>query len=80
VRAAAIEGYVIKGFMDMTKEQIRPQSVTVAGPPRDLLSKLYREIGIAAVAGALEASARKAQKPSQNRKDIPAILRNDEAA
>jgi hypothetical protein len=66
--------------MDMTKEENAPQSVTAAGRQRDLLSKLYREIGISAVAGALAASARKPQKPSQNRKDIPAILRGDEAA
>ena len=66
--------------MDMTKEQNALQSVAAAGRPRDLLSQLYREIGISAVAGALEASARKPQKPSQNRKDIPAVLRGEEAA
>ena len=66
--------------MDMTKEQNMPQPVAAANRPRDLLSRLYREIGISAVAGALAASARKPQKPNQNRKDIPAILRGDEAA
>jgi hypothetical protein len=66
--------------MDMMKEQNVPQPIAAAGRPRDLLSRLYREIGISAVAGALAASARKPQKPSQNRKDIPAILRGDEAA
>jgi hypothetical protein len=66
--------------MEMTKEETAPQSAAAAGRPRDLLSKLYREIGISAVAGAIEASARKPQKPSQSRKDIPAILRGDEAA
>jgi hypothetical protein len=64
----------------MTKEQNAMQSVAAAGRPRDLLSKLYREIGISAVAGALEASARKPQKPNQSRKDIAAVLRSDEAA
>jgi len=64
----------------MTKEQNAMQSVAAAGRPRDLLSKLYREIGISAVAGALEASARKPQKPSQSRKDIPAVLRSEDAA
>ena len=64
----------------MTKERNMPQPIAAASRPRDLLSRLYREIGISAVAGALAASARKPQKPSQNRKDIPAILRGDEAA
>jgi hypothetical protein len=64
----------------MTKEQSALQSVAAAGRPRDLLSKLYREIGISAVAGALEASTRKPQKPGQSRKDIPAVLRSEEAA
>jgi hypothetical protein len=41
---------------------------------------LYREIGSPAAAAALEASARKPQKPSQKRKDIPAVRRNDKAA
>ena len=53
---------------------------TAASGPRDLLSRLYREIGISAVAAALEATSRKPQKPNQKRKDIPAVLRNDEAA
>jgi hypothetical protein len=66
--------------MDMTKEESAPQSAAATGRPRDLLSKLYREIGISAVAGAIEASARKPQKPSQSRNDLPAILRGDEAA
>jgi len=66
--------------MEMTKEQNMPQPIAAASRPRDLLSRLYREIGISAVAGALAASSRKPQKPSQNRKDIPAILRGDEAA
>ncbi len=64
----------------MTKKQTALQSVAAEGRPRDLLSKLYREIGISAVAGALEASTRKPQKPSQSPKDIPAVLRSDEAA
>jgi hypothetical protein len=45
----------------------------------DLLSSLYRNIGISAVAGALESSARRPQKPAPIRPaDVPAILRNDD--
>jgi hypothetical protein len=66
--------------MEMVTEQDAPQSTAAANRPRDLISKLYREIGISAVAAALEASARKPQKPSQSRKDIPAVLRGEEAA
>jgi hypothetical protein len=63
----------------MSTEQDTKQPAAASGP-RDLLSRLYREIGISAVAAALEASARKPQKAAQKRKDIPAVLRNDEAA
>lgn len=49
------------------------------GSIADLLSKLYREIGISAVVAALEATAHKPQKPVHNRKDLPAVLRDDEA-
>lgn len=66
--------------MEMTADQkIAEKSATPNGA-RDLISRLYREIGISAVAAALEATARKPQKPSPNRKDIPAVLRGDEAA
>jgi hypothetical protein len=63
----------------MSTDQSIPQAAAT-NAPRDLLTRLYREIGISAVAAALEASAHKPQKPSPKRKDIPAILRNDEAA
>jgi hypothetical protein len=66
--------------MDMTTEHDAPQSTAAANRPRDLISKLYREIGISAVAAALEASARKPQKPSQSHRDVPAVLRGEEAA
>lgn len=46
--------------------------------PVDLQAKLYREIGISAVAAALEWSARRPQKPTPIRAaEIPSILRND---
>ena len=48
-------------------------------PEPDLCDQ-YGKIGISAVAGALEASTRKPQKPGQGRKDIPAVLRGEEAA
>lgn len=46
----------------------------------DLQAKLYREIGISAVAAALEWT-RRPQKSTQARVvEIPAVLRSDEAA
>lgn len=53
---------------------------SAANRPRDLISRLYREIGISAVAAALEAGAAKPKKPAPARKDYPPFLRNDEAA
>ena len=64
----------------MVTEPNIPQPAAATGRSRDLLSKLYREIGISAVVAALEATAPKPQKPAQNRKDLPAVLRGDEAA
>jgi hypothetical protein len=63
----------------MSGDQKTPPASAASGS-RDLLARLYREIGISAVAAALEAISRKAQNPNQKRKDIPAVLRNDEAA
>jgi hypothetical protein len=62
-----------------TKQNIL-QPAAATGRSRDLLCKLYREIGISAVAAALEATACRPEKPVQNRKDFPAVLRGDEAA
>ncbi|MGI8569404.1 MAG: hypothetical protein ACR2KT_10205 [Methylocella sp.] len=64
----------------MSTDQNIPQKAAASNRPSDLLSMLYREIGISAVAAALEATARKPPKPSQSRKDIPAVLRDGEAA
>ena len=64
----------------MTSSQKAPQKSTAPSGARDLISRLYREIGISAVAAALEATARKPQKPAPSREDIPAILRDEEAA
>ncbi len=64
----------------MNTDQNVSQKTAASNRPLDLISRLYREIGISAVAAALEAAAHKPQKPPQNRKDIPVALRNDEAA
>ena len=58
----------------MVTEQSIPQTAAATGRSRDLYSKLYRKIGISAVVAALEAT-----KPMRNRKDFPAVLRDDEA-
>lgn len=65
--------------MKKTIEQKNSQN-SAPEAARDLISRLYREIGISAVAAALEATSRQPQKPSPVCKDIPAVLRNDEAA
>jgi hypothetical protein len=59
----------------MVTEQSIPQTAAALGRSRDLLSKLYREIGISAVVAALEAT-----KPMRNRKDFPSALKESEAA
>lgn len=64
----------------MTLDQKIAEKSAASNGARDLISRLYREIGISAVAAALEATARKPQKPLPSRKDIPAVLRGDEAA
>ncbi len=64
----------------MSTDQNIPQKAAVSNRPPDLLSRLYREIGISAVAAALEATARKPQKAAPSRKDMPAALTDGEAA
>jgi hypothetical protein len=65
----------------MTEQDTSPKPVAPQNVPRDLLSRLYREIGISAVAAALESTVRKPQKATQVRtQELPAILRDDEAA
>jgi hypothetical protein len=66
--------------MEMSTDKNIPQEAAAPNRPTDLLSRLYREIGISAVAAALEVTAHKPQKPAPIRKDIPAVLRDDEAA
>jgi hypothetical protein len=66
--------------MKMTLDQNGAKQFAAPNGHRDLISRLYREIGISAVAAALEATSRKPQKPLPSRKDIPAVLRSEEAA
>jgi hypothetical protein len=47
---------------------------------RDLLARLYREIGISAVAAALQIPTPKSETGLESRRDIPAMLRKDLAA
>ncbi|WP_026608251.1 hypothetical protein [Methylocapsa acidiphila] len=64
----------------MTQQDAASNTATRSNGAHDLLSRLYREIGISAVAAALE-STRKPQKPAQvQTQPLPAILRDDEAA
>jgi hypothetical protein len=65
----------------MTEQMTASQTVTPKNGPRDLLSRLYREIGISAVAAALESSAREPKKAAPVRHaEFPAFLRDDRAA
>jgi hypothetical protein len=61
--------------------QHAPEPAIRQARPADLLSSHYRNIGISAVAGALESSARRPKKPAPVREvDLPAILRDDTTA
>lgn len=54
-----------------------------SGHPHDLLARLYREIGISAVAAALDAMARPTAAANVEPLDvrrIPAVLRSDDIA
>lgn len=65
----------------MTEQDASPRPSVRQNGPRDLLARLYREIGISAVAAALESSVAKPPKPAQILKsEIPAVLRDEEAA
>ena len=47
---------------------------------RDLLKRLYREIGISAVAAALQIPVREPDRHRPSAKDIPAVLRGEDKA
>lgn len=63
----------------MIPDQKIAQNHAAPNRPRDLISGLYREIGISAVAAALEATAPKSQYALPSRKDIPVIQRAEVA-
>lgn len=51
------------------------------GHPHDLLARLYREIGISAVAAALEVTgAPEAEKKGEKPRDLPAMLLGEDLA
>ncbi len=56
----------------MATERDIPQPATMSRSD-DLVSKLYRQIGISALA----ATAHKPQKSMRNRRNIPAVPRDD---
>lgn len=61
-------------------QQIKPeQPAPQANGARDLLSRLYREIGISAVAAALESTRRPKKAPVEDSKN-PAVIREEKAA
>jgi hypothetical protein len=66
---------------EQDKRQDNPQEPAPRQPngPRDLLSRLYREIGISAVVAALESSKRPTAKPIEPGQN-PAVLREEKAA
>lgn len=64
----------------MTTQSQTNETTVPKNGPRDLLSRLYREIGISAVAAALESSSA-SKKPQPDRPaEFPAFLRDDRAA
>lgn len=63
----------------MAQTETRQNISSAQNGARDLLAKLYREIGISAVAAALESNRRATVKqadPAQN----PAVIRDEKAA
>jgi hypothetical protein len=64
----------------MMPDQKSAEKHSAPNSHRDLISGLYREIGITAVVAALEATAGKSQKPLPSHKDVPAVLRGEMAA
>lgn len=64
----------------MTTQSASNQTAARENGPRDLLSRLYREIGISAVAAALQSSAAPKQPQPSRPAEFPAFLRDDRAA
>ena len=64
----------------MKSDQKFAQSHATRHGSCDLISGLYRKIGISAVAAALEATASKSQNAVPSCKGIPTVLRGEVAA
>jgi hypothetical protein len=65
--------------MTMNQQNEAEQPAPQPGGARDLQSKLYREIGISAVAAALEFAKRPKAKPIEPDQN-PAVIRDEKAA
>jgi hypothetical protein len=63
----------------MIRDQKFAQNHAAPNGPRNLISGHYREIGISAVAAALEVTAPKWRNPLPGRRDIPVILLSEVA-
>jgi hypothetical protein len=63
----------------MSQQSKSEQPAPQPNGPRDLLSKLYREIGISAVVAALESTKREQAKQIEQSQN-PAVLREEKAA
>jgi hypothetical protein len=62
-------------------EEMKHRVPRVTEDVHDLQLRLYREIGISAVAAALNVSAERQNTPAERRlADLPAVLRDDLAA
>ncbi|MDF2119811.1 hypothetical protein PY365_30055 [Roseiarcaceae bacterium H3SJ34-1] len=69
----------------MSTDNSKPQTPPASQDARDLLTQLYREIGLSAVAAALKIRSDKQEilQPGGVRprvKDVPAFLREDDRA
>lgn len=71
--------FLAKSESEMSQQIKSDEPAPQPNGPRDLLSRLYREIGISAVAAALESTRR--PKPKQIEAALnPAVLRDEKAA
>jgi hypothetical protein len=75
------ENFFISSGVTTMNQQDKGQELAAAQPngPRDLFARLYREIGISAVAAALESNKRSKAKPIEPGQN-PAVLRDEKAA
>ena len=57
----------------MSESRLVPAAPETANVPRDLLARLYREIGISAVAAALQVQADKPERKTNIEPPVPAL-------